>query len=317
MTLEGTPPEIHGSETYRVYGLRSGPEHPVLSHTGTAKRRLIIYATSGANDCHATNVTSIPLPHKLLGGNGANAQCCTACPRGICMTRSKFTFADAIARLEAGVDKSRKGHLFEHVIKRYFMHDPVYRQRFTDVWLWGEEDNPKRDGQDYGIDLVAREQDGTFTAIQCKFYNKDQPLAWPGLTKFLAATSRKNSPYAQCILVYTGKQLSKKQMVEINKHDCQLVDYKRLYDSNVPWDALSDLHKSIRPAKQHEEGDHQRDARRAVVSAFKDRHVKRGKLVMACGTGKTFTTLLISEEILGGGGQFCTWFPQSVCYNKP
>ena len=218
------------------------------------------------------------------------------------MTEARFTFADAIARLDVGIDKSRKGQLFERVMKRYFMHDPVYKQRFTNVWLWSDEDNPMRSGQDYGIDLVAREQDGTFTAIQCKFYNKGQPLAWPGLTKFLAATSRKNSPYEEKILVYTGKQLTEKQMEEINHHNCRLIDYKRLYDSKVQWDELSDLGKPIHPAKQYEEADHQKDARNAVVSAFKNSKVKRGKLIMACGTGKTFTTLLTSEEILPKGG---------------
>ena len=234
------------------------------------------------------------------------------------MTGTAFTFADAIARLETGIDKSRKGQLFERVMKRYFMHDPVYSsQRFTGVWLWNDEGNPKRDGQDFGIDLVAREQDGTFTAIQCKFYGKDQPLAWPGLTKFLAATSRKNSPFKQSMLVYTGKQLSKKQMTEISKHDCQLVDYKKLDDSNVDWDALSDLAKPIRPAKQHTPAKHQEDARKAVVTAFMDNGADRGKLIMACGTGKTFATLLISEELLSGGGWYCTSSPRSACYSKP
>lgn len=218
------------------------------------------------------------------------------------MTGTKFTCRDAFARLETGPDRARKGQVFERMMKRYFQHDPLYSQRFTGVWLWNDEDNPMHDESDFGIDLVAREHDGTFTAIQCKFHGRDQPLGWPGLTKFLTAVSRKKSPYKQSILVYTGKELTDKKQKEIDKHECQLIDYKRLCDSNVDWDTISDMGKPIRPVKQYDEADHQRDARKAVVSAFENDGVKRGKLIMACGTGKTFATLLISEEILAMGG---------------
>ena len=45
--------------------------------------------------------------------------------------------------------------------------------------------------------------------------------------------------------------------------------------------------------------DHQVKALNAVCDGLKDSD--RGKLIMACGTGKTFTSLRIAEKIAGAG----------------
>ena len=39
----------------------------------------------------------------------------------------------------------------------------------------------------------------------------------------------------------------------------------------------------------------------------------RGKLIMACGTGKTFTSLQIAEDLVGAGGRCCSWCRRSSC----
>ena len=31
-----------------------------------------------------------------------------------------------------------KGQLFERLMKTYFTQDPLYRDRFSEVWLWSE-----------------------------------------------------------------------------------------------------------------------------------------------------------------------------------
>ncbi len=63
-----------------------------------------------------------------------------------------------------------KGRLFERLMKTYFIEDPLYGERFSDIWLWPEwaRRQPGFDGSDTGIDLVAQERQGGWCAIQCK-----------------------------------------------------------------------------------------------------------------------------------------------------
>ena len=55
-----------------------------------------------------------------------------------------------------------KGRLFERLMKTYFTQDPLYRDRFSEVWLWSEwaEHQPDFDGKDTGIDLIAKRERG-------------------------------------------------------------------------------------------------------------------------------------------------------------
>ena len=82
-------------------------------------------------------------------------------------------FEDALRHIRAiAGTEAAKGRLFERLMKRYFSEDPLYRDRFANVWLWGEwaAERPDFDGTDTGIDLVAEERDGGHCAIQCKCY---------------------------------------------------------------------------------------------------------------------------------------------------
>ena len=83
----------------------------------------------------------------------------------------------AIAESEA-----HKGRLFVRLMKTYFTKDPIYRERFSAVWLWSEWaiERPDFDGTDTGIDLVAEERDGRgYCAIQCKCYAPGTRISKP------------------------------------------------------------------------------------------------------------------------------------------
>ena len=60
------------------------------------------------------------------------------------------------------------GNEFERLMKQYLCVDPLYKERFTDVYLWKEWAalRTEYDGVDIGIDLVARESNGEYCAIQ-------------------------------------------------------------------------------------------------------------------------------------------------------
>ena len=220
------------------------------------------------------------------------------------MTDRVAELRHVLARLESGMDRSRKGSLFERLMQRFFETEDFYAERFTNVWLWNDrsqplQDDPHHAGPDYGVDLVAKEKDGGgLCAIQCKFYGRNTTLGWGDLTKFLSVTKYEGSPFETSILVYTGKNLSEKQMDLIEKHNCHFIGYSALAKSKVDWLRL-DRGKASKK-EPYSELPHQKQARNDVVQGLSN--ADRGKLIMACGTGKTFVTLKIAEQMVGEGG---------------
>ena len=100
--------------------------------------------------------------------------------------------------------EAEKGRLFERLMKAYFLGDPLYRERFSDVRLWSEwaAARPDFDGADTGVDLVAEERRGGFCAIQCKCYAPGTQISKPHLDSFIAASAR--DPFTARIVVDTG-----------------------------------------------------------------------------------------------------------------
>src|SRR5690606_12990802 len=83
-----------------------------------------------------------------------------------------------------------KGDKLERLIVSYLRTDPMYAQRFSNVWLWS--DWPERGTQvDTGIDLVAQERDtGDYIAIQCKFYQPGYLLQKSDIDSFFTASGK-------------------------------------------------------------------------------------------------------------------------------
>ncbi len=77
-----------------------------------------------------------------------------------------------------------KGRRFERFCREYFRSDPLWSDRFDEVWEWS--DWPGRDNApDTGVDLVARERGtGDLVAIQCKFYSPTASLDWRQVSTF-------------------------------------------------------------------------------------------------------------------------------------
>src|SRR5690606_24222467 len=73
-------------------------------------------------------------------------------------------------------------------------------------------------------------------------------------------------------------------------------------DSPIDWGqfSLSNL-KNLKLKKKKELREHQREALAAVATGFAE--ADRGKLIMACGTGKTFTALRAMEAEVPDNGR--------------
>lgn len=200
-----------------------------------------------------------------------------------------------------------KGSLFEKFIAKYLKTDPQY-SRLENVWLWSGW--PYNWGQDDGIDLVAQDRDtGDFWAIQCKFFDSKKQIDKKDIDSFFTASGKMfSTPEGQ-------RQFSQRLIVSTTDHWSSLAEsaladqtiptirlrLKDLEESPVDWDSfsLTAIDKmSLRTRKALR--DHQKDAVKEILAGFEE--VDRGKLVMACGTGKTFTSLRGMEKLVPDSG---------------
>ncbi|WP_303215321.1 DEAD/DEAH box helicase [Bilophila wadsworthia] len=196
-----------------------------------------------------------------------------------------------------------KGDAFERLVCAWLKCDPQYQSIFSDVWLW--KDWPQRKEQGYtlpdtGIDLVAKFREGeTYCAIQCKFY--DSPVAMSDLGNFFTLSGK--GGFSQRIIVATAP-LTKHaaDALEGQTIPVSLITLEDMEEAPIDWTAFSldkpdelkcsTVKKTPRP--------HQEEALEAVLKGFEAHD--RGKLIMACGTGKTYTSLVIAQKMVKPGG---------------
>ena len=211
-----------------------------------------------------------------------------------------------------------KGRLFERLIQAYLLEDPFYKKRFSEVYLWTEwaQLRPEVGGVDLGIDLVATERDGGYCAIQCKCYAEDKRISKADLDSFISESNRK--PYTARMFVDTGKSWSKNLLKAIDglQPPCQRISAADLASRPVQWPDLS--HQAPDQLDYQLESfslrEHQQKAFDDVINGFKG--TNRGKLIMACGTGKTFTALRIAEKIAGVGGRVLYLVPSIGLFSQ-
>jgi len=197
-------------------------------------------------------------------------------------------------------DTREKGLLFERLVRAFLLTDPVYSAQYDEVWLW--QDWPERDGKpDTGIDLVARETyTGELCAIQCKFFAPEHYLQKSDIDSFFTASGK--HPFTSRMVFSTTNRWSKHATEALNNQQIRTwrLGIDDLANSDVDWSQYS-LTKpdALNPAPQKTLRPHQELASSDVEAGFAESD--RGKLIMACGTGKTFTSLRIAENIAGPG----------------
>lgn len=193
------------------------------------------------------------------------------------------------------------GDRFERLMRAYLKLDPQYLALFEDVWLW--KDWPQREALGYklpdtGIDLVAklRDEDG-FCAIQCKFY--DSPIPMGDLGNFFTLSGK--GGFTQRLIVATAP-LSKHaaDALEGQTIPVELMTLEDLEASPIDWSQFSlDKPDQLRKLPKKDPRPHQSEALINVTKGFQAHD--RGKLIMACGTGKTYTSLIIAEQMVKPG----------------
>jgi predicted helicase len=204
-----------------------------------------------------------------------------------------------------------QGDRFERLMQSYLLTDPKYSTKIESVWLWNEfEGRQYFGGGDTGIDLVAKTYEGEYWAIQCKCYEEDAVIDKPSVDSFLATSSRTfqtdgnpNTRFSQRLWISTTNNWGSnaEEAIRNQSPPVSRINLFDLIESPVDWEKIENgVHgeqarlekKSLRP--------HQKEALDKANEYFKTHD--RGKLIMACGTGKTFTALRIAENETNGHG---------------
>lgn len=209
-----------------------------------------------------------------------------------------MTFDELIqlAREQSSEIQRDKGTLFEKIAKIYFKNEPTYKNLFSDVWLLNEVPEeyaiPKKDT---GVDLVARnEATGELTAIQAKFY--DSKIYKRHIDSFLAELNK--SYYSNGIIVYSLDSLSSNADEAINQlsKSVQQIGLSDLRNSQVDWESfIPSRPNEVKVKNTKKTRPYQNDAINLTIEYFKEND--RGQLIMAPGTGKTFTSLKLVEKM--------------------
>ena len=201
---------------------------------------------------------------------------------------------------QASASEREKGTYFEDLICCYLRNEATYRDLYEKVWTysdWAREQGI--DARDTGIDLVAQVQGtGEFHAIQCKFYAEDYKVQKADIDSFFTASGKK--PFTYRLIVTTTNNWSEhaNDALQNQQPPVSKIDLSDLENSQIDW---AKYHPNQTPVLKEKKSlrPHQQTALTAVERGLQS--ADRGKLIMACGTGKTFTSLKIAESLAGAG----------------
>ena len=204
------------------------------------------------------------------------------------------TFNNFISSLRSEFGEQGAGKKFEVFCKWFLENDPRWSKSIDKVWLWDDYPN-KWQRQDLGTDLVFRDKEGLIWAVQAKCYSEHRATTKGDMNSFLADTGRKEVD-RRLWLQTTNKMEAKadktlkgqdKPVTVFNLNDFRdaQIDYPTSYSE------LNQAKVKTKPTPDP----HQFEAIEAVKTGLQK--LDRGQMIMACGTGKTFTTLWIKEAL--------------------
>ncbi|MCB1471875.1 MAG: DEAD/DEAH box helicase family protein [Rhodobiaceae bacterium] len=216
-----------------------------------------------------------------------------------------MSFRELLERYRAQSKSERgKGTYFERLVKVWLENAPLQKSQFSRVLTFGEWAAENRfDQRDTGIDLVAQLADSPedWCAIQCKFYREGYRIQKGDIDSFFTASGKR--PFTRRMIVdTTGVQWG--EHAEEALHD-QIVETIRvglsdLEDSGIDWAAFVD-DETVKLVDRKTPRPHQVEALEAVRAGLAE--ADRGKVIMACGTGKTYAGLMFVEALAGKGGR--------------
>ncbi len=206
-------------------------------------------------------------------------------------------------KLHAIPNQRHKGSLFEKISKQFLQeHDSANEYESIDLWydwkLRGKE-------HDKGIDIVIQTTSKEYIAVQCKFhqnsisYNDISPF----LTQLLSGVG--GVKFKKGIIISTSNLTSEaiKAIEQIRSTgmgiDIDEITEEDFIYSRIDWEKFdpTKTEDEIPLCDKKRPRPHQTEAIEKTKEYFSDPKNARGKLIMACGTGKTYTSLKIMEAL--------------------
>ena len=213
--------------------------------------------------------------------------------------KSAKSFVSLVREIDTEYRTQRdRGTLFELLVKTYLKNEPVYQRLFDNVWMLNEI--PKEyniPNTDTGVDLVARKaKTGELVAIQAKYYDKDTAIQKSHIDSFLNEVGKKY--YAEGLIVTTTDKWSKNadKALDGRDKDIMRISLSQLKESQIDWSEYTfTTPEKVVLQERKTPRPHQVPAINDVIQGFEN--ADRGKLIMAPGTGKTFTSMAIAERM--------------------
>ncbi|WP_223839149.1 DEAD/DEAH box helicase [Nocardiopsis deserti] len=207
---------------------------------------------------------------------------------------------DVLKAIRNGATGNRnRGTRFEELMVQYLSTDPQWTEQFTRVWMWADWPGTELDKRDTGIDLVAQDREtGGFCAIQCKFYEPHHTVRKEDIDSFFTA-SGKGAFTRRMIISTTDKwSVHAEEALDDQQVPVTRIGLSDIASSPVQWHLpVEGLKHEVQMTLRKKKAPHsyQQEAIDDVFAGFAEHD--RGKLIMACGTGKTFTSLKIAERL--------------------
>ena len=197
------------------------------------------------------------------------------------------TLDQVISSLPA--DSGPKGKAWERLCRWFLLHDPVYASQLRRVWLWDEW--PERWGADNGIDLVAEAHDGALWAIQAKAYAKTTTVTKADVDSFLSESNREQISFRLLIATTDSVGTNARKVMVGQEKPASLLMLSDLRTRPLDW---PDGGEFPPPRAPYTPRPHQQEALEAIRTVETG---ERGRVIMACGTGKTLVQLWAHEQL--------------------
>lgn len=206
-----------------------------------------------------------------------------------------MTFDNLVHQINELAETQRdRGTYFEYLARAYFQNEPTYQNEFKNVWMLA--DVPEEFGitkVDLGVDLVAEKFTGELVAIQAKFYNHS--IQKSNIDSFLGELG-KDYYESGIIVASTDKWGKNAEKALADRSDVIRIGLADLRNSQIDWSKFSFESPEVVAVKAKKKlRYYQESAIQSALNHFTEND--RGQLIMAPGTGKTFTSLKIAEAM--------------------
>ncbi len=213
------------------------------------------------------------------------------------------TFTLIKEKLQAIPNQRLKGSWFEKVSKRFLIeHDSANEYESIDLWSDWELRGNKGDR---GIDMVITTASKEYIAVQCKFHQDS--ISLNDISTFLSQLQAGVGEvrFKKGIIISTSK-LTRAALEEIEQIrstgmgiDIDEITEEDFIYSQIDWEKFDPMQTQgeIPLCDKKKPRPHQTEAIKATKEYFSSPKNTRGKLIMACGTGKTYTSLKIMEAL--------------------